>query len=445
MIDRDDENHELDDFIRQKLNNIQVPFDEQAWLNLREKLQAHNRAVIPPRQAKLTWTRLAAASVLLLALQAFLWAYFNVTQKATNSQIITDQTQTNNSKTQKKFYELNSTDSLTENLSELNPENSTLGKSEISRIQTIKPKEIYSQKEGQKPPFQVNPPSTDTQEPQNHDQALVVQVNTPDSISQSSEKRVAIPFLTSLTSLTGIDLKYPESQNRESSMQYVAIPEHVKEKKWWMTKPLYIGLTYAPEYDVISLAEQNNWTSNTGLMAEWSFSPKLALRAGLSFSHKGYDVIDFDKSPAPTSVNVILNSTNQRLVIAESMSVSSDIIDIPLELKYTFYKGKKINFFMSGGFSTYVYTKQHIEEETDIINPYTSFRAILNEKETKYDQEKFFPLSTFNTSFGIETQVSRHVKAQINPYYKLALRGTGSENIQISSFGVRTLLMYGVH
>ena len=92
MIDREDENHELDDFIRQKLNNLHTEFDEQAWLDLRGKLHTFNRQKAN-QKTKLLWTRLSVAAVIVLTIPAFVLAYYNLSVKQARDQVNSQNTE----------------------------------------------------------------------------------------------------------------------------------------------------------------------------------------------------------------------------------------------------------------------------------------------------------------------------------------------------------------
>ena len=116
-----------------------------------------------------------------------------------------------------------------------------------------------------------------------------------------------------------------------------------------------------------------------------------------------------------------------------------------IELKYTLDRNRKVRFFVATGPSAYLYLNQSIDRKTDVINPRTDFRVNLNESYTEVKKNKLHLFSTWNVGLGLETNIFHHIKAQINPYYKFALKDIGADGNQISSFGIRTLFLYGLN
>ena len=479
MIDKEDENHELDDFIRQKLNNIHIEFDEQAWLDLRGKLHTFNRQKANYR-TKLLWTRLSVAAAIVLTIPAFVLAYYNLSVKQARDQVGSqnieeklapdkgkegvnqsdllsekslknpqhlepDQAETehyNSSKKQQTDHSLNNSDlpeNANQNDSSTEIENKIFNqhKNNFKTSTNTKKLNAYNKTTTTNPNITVQI----VDHTSNQNQIVNQETNANEVLSKDNYF-----FNNSIDPIAALGLAVvTEPHNNTIVPQLVAIDEAYNLKSKRRSHPIHLGFSFSPELDQVGIAQKNTWSVNMGGFAEWSVGKHLDLRFGLSYTKKRYKVIDFDKAPPAGADNVILNSGKENFVISESSKIRAQMIDIPIELKYTFAQDRKVRFFIAAGPSAYLYLNQSIDRKTDVINPTTDFRVNLNESFAEVKKNKLHLFSTWNMGIGVETNIFYRIKAQINPYYKFALKDTGAEGNQISSFGIRTLLLYNLN
>ena len=451
MIDKEDENHELDDFIRQKLNNLHVAFDEQAWVDLQGKLHTFNQQKAN-QKAKRLWTRLSVAAVVVLLIPAFILAYYDLSLRQTRKNTTVSQTKqhiapqhhTKPSDTQKKArtnHQDRSQNSLQSPQIEVD---------KVHSSQKLSPK-------GSKSPTN---PEEDQANFNLGDHATLRTILVSEEPTKKLNNALNLPKNQGV-SAKHIDTNTEPYQSKKTPIHtipsnhfahdYTALQNNIPEflslniQNKASFHPIHLGLSISPELDQVGIAQKNTWSANIGALMEWTLNHHLGLRLGMSYTKKQYEVIDFNEPASPGSPFVILNSDRVDLVITESSRVQSRVIDLPIELKYTFDRNRKVRFFVAAGPSSYIYLNQSIEKETVGIDPNNSTRVSIIDKNTEEVKDnKFYWLSTINLGIGLETNIFHRIKTQINPYYKFALRDTGADGNQISSFGIRTVFLHAL-
>ncbi len=104
--------------------------------------------------------------------------------------------------------------------------------------------------------------------------------------------------------------------------------------------------------------------------------------------------------------------------------------EIPLNLRYTFSRGNKINWFATTGLSTYLMTKENYTYQYQANNGSTWPGSWNLKKPSQY----WF--SIVNLSGGFEQRLGKLVSLRMEPYLRIPLSGIGTGRLPIVSAGL---------
>jgi len=182
----------------------------------------------------------------------------------------------------------------------------------------------------------------------------------------------------------------------------------------------YIGAFVAPDVTFVDFQKTNGLGATFGLTAGYQFSKNWSIESGISLAAKKYytDGEYFDKSNVPDFYN------------AELLSVdgSCSMIEVPLNIRYKFSSNSNHHFTAAVGTSSYFMTKESynysmIAWGQPVQGNFTNHPSSAN----------WF--SVINLSAGYEKKLN-NLSLLIEPYYKAAVKGIGTGNLNMSSAGI---------
>ena len=186
------------------------------------------------------------------------------------------------------------------------------------------------------------------------------------------------------------------------------------------SKGLYIGFVVGPDISSVDFQAVKHPGYSLGATLGYRFNKRLAVETGFLYDKKYYysDGAHFKNQPANVSIIDVAGNC--------------DMFEIPLTLRYDFSFKKNGNFFVKGGFSSYLMRKQTYSGNSH--NGYLGYDTAWGPK-SNYPTENYF-LSIVQLSGGYEFSISGKTKIQIEPYVKIPLRGIGTGSMPISSAGI---------
>jgi hypothetical protein len=146
--------------------------------------------------------------------------------------------------------------------------------------------------------------------------------------------------------------------------------------------------------------------------------------------------------------------TNTAFESEDVTSINLIVIDIPLNFRYKFARGKKTDYFIGLGASSIFYVKQDIKsvtEEVKIEVILNSFSEIISVTETIQTVEedypddalnKFEPFSYINFSLGFNYRLSRKINFTIQPFLKYPIKTLTKEQFKIGTGGLSLQLLF---
>jgi hypothetical protein len=194
-----------------------------------------------------------------------------------------------------------------------------------------------------------------------------------------------------------------------------------------------LGLSFSPDINSVSQFSKVNIGNSFGLSASYRISPRLSVNTAIAYSKKVYSALPYEyKAPWATS-----NTAKY----AESIDADCRVLDIPLNLKYSFFESPKRTFFASAGVSSYFMLKEKYTLKFD--NNQGGYPAYSNPSYAYKNQNQHL-LSVLNLSAGIAKPLSKQTSLVIEPYARLPLTGIGQGKVNLKSIGLSFQLQYNL-
>ncbi|MDN5212637.1 hypothetical protein QQ020_11295 [Fulvivirgaceae bacterium BMA12] len=209
-----------------------------------------------------------------------------------------------------------------------------------------------------------------------------------------------------------------------------------------------LGFRWGPELTLLRSAYDigHGEGLQLGVLAELVMSPSLRLESGFKYTKLEFGLDDSEIAAQSEETLNTFPALNRDIGELEDIEVSSDIISIPLNLKYFYPLTKRKKMFVSVGYTPMLYLSQRLEysyladigndiEEDDFSTAITSTKRI--------DNPELYA-GTFNTSLGLESQLKKDLYFQAALFYQKGITDMGVEERNIELFGLRTSLWFKV-
>jgi hypothetical protein len=193
---------------------------------------------------------------------------------------------------------------------------------------------------------------------------------------------------------------------------------------------LYLGLSTGPQWNQVEGQGYTKTGFNLGLTAGFSFNKKLATESGIFYSKKYYysdgKHFHMKKNPGTPSMEVI------------SLEGSSNVVEIPIKIKYDFIDKKKGELFITAGLSTYILTKENNQY-------YALINGTPQNSTVSYDKRKTYLAGGMNLSAGYSIHLKKKTDIRIEPYLQLPFKGTGVGSMRVTTTGLNIGITRNLH
>jgi hypothetical protein len=185
----------------------------------------------------------------------------------------------------------------------------------------------------------------------------------------------------------------------------------------------YFGFIAGPDLSKVH-SGPFNFGFDVGLLFGYKINPKVSFETGLIKGRKNY-------TSDGTSFNMgkISQSMPAGMTINDLAS-RSNLIEIPLKVKYGFATKKNFRLFVTGGLSSYIMTK-----EKNIYNASINGNAE-KLKGVYYKNNYRFPADA-TISAGYEHGISRYLDFRIETFLKIPVQGIGVGSLPLTSTGLQ--------
>lgn len=214
--------------------------------------------------------------------------------------------------------------------------------------------------------------------------------------------------------ITTIDKKQEDTATAEISK-----PEIKKEKsKTSATSKLILNLSFGPDISSVGIDNPGKLEMQYGLGVGYALSKRLTIRTGFFTSNKIYTA-DSGDYKTPYTINKL-----------QKVDANCLVYEIPLNLVYNFRSVKNHNWFISGGFSSYL-----MKKETYGYHYENSWGQPQYYKRT-YKNENAHIFSVINFSGGYQYHFTDRFSIMAEPYIKIPASGIGVGKVKLNSAGV---------
>ena len=431
---------QFENSIRKKLEEADVPFDPAAWDKMKKRLDESDRR----RPVFWWWT---SGLLLLLLLSAGGWWWYaqqdqttmlknNVDAKVEKTTAPSVLSVPNNSGNTDKTIAENETTNVTAPAGNTNNQNTpntiaankTISAGNRNNVNTPniiagklsgEPEKIVSKNSVSKKEDPANKPSTNsTQSPINESTSIqttgipfnqlqkTTEPKTADTVNNSTVINKPVLQIPDTTANT-----YTNVNNPKDSIQ-----TKPKKKK----RGFEGGITLGPDYNIAPSFRMGKIGFNGGLLLRYHVNNRLNISVGAIYSKKVYGAMPQDytfKYP----VNYV------------KIDANCDVLDVPLNVNYTFLDKPKSTWSIMAGASSYFMLKEK----------YDYYWANNTKRRHEYTNENKHYFAVLNLGVTWERKTAGRLKWGLQPYVKVPLGGVGDGKVKLSSAGVSLNLMLG--
>jgi hypothetical protein len=197
-------------------------------------------------------------------------------------------------------------------------------------------------------------------------------------------------------------------------------------------KGFYYGLIGGLHMNAIKDEGFKKTGFDIGLLGGYRFSPEVSIESGILFARKYYWTSgkNFDMSGMGSSMPSGMDMLE--------VHGSSQIIEIPLHVRYDFAHKKAHRFYSLAGFSSYILTEEN-----------NQYDYMLNGTQGKmsgsYEQNQSYFASCIDFALGYEKNLGYKTRLRIEPYIQLPVDGIGVGHLLVKSAGLRFGITNSLH
>lgn len=193
--------------------------------------------------------------------------------------------------------------------------------------------------------------------------------------------------------------------------------QHKKtERRKINSKGLYLGVTIGPDLNVAPSFSYGNVGFNAGVLAHYYFNQHWFVTTGVVYSKKLYGATDKD-------YNVPGNASSYGLV---KVNANCDVLDIPLNVNYTFLQVNNNTLSATLGLSNYIMLKEKYQY---------IYKSSPEWEKTVENQNQHY-LAILNVGALYQHPAGKRLIIGVQPYAKIPLHGVGLGQVKLYSAGL---------
>jgi hypothetical protein len=386
----------IDKLFRDSLQNPEIPFNEEDWQKMSQKLDRVDTKVRP------VWLLWASAVAALLVVGLF-WMFFpsNPISKARQNTPVARQRQTVEIPNRDKG-EVQSSSGVSAAKEKYAGQIAKRSRNEAHRL-------LPSATPGQLLPLlpkQMPIPFSPQLQP-----TMIGQVAITSSINL--QDHIYVPLNATInTSL---------AQSKTHILPYTSVEKSIKRKMRsgsTSTQGLVLTALLAPDLSYAQSSIASRVSTNVGLLASYGLTSKLSVSTGAIYSNKFYN--------SKGSGLDAYGGTGATFQI----NASCNVLDIPLNVNYKLLQKKAYSVTVNTGLSSYLMLK----EKYDYIYPEPGAPASVVSVEVRNQNQHLLGIA--NLSFMVERKISSHVSIGVQPFMKVPLTGIGLGDASLKSSGM---------
>ncbi|MGN6420124.1 MAG: outer membrane beta-barrel protein [Pseudobacter sp.] len=187
----------------------------------------------------------------------------------------------------------------------------------------------------------------------------------------------------------------------------------------------YATVLAGADFSNVKFSSAGRTGFNAGILAGYYITDKLSINSGIVYNAKNYKARGKDFTPKGAMVYYDI----------DKIEGGCNMLDIPLNVRYDLGIKTRSRFFISAGVSSYLMKKEDYEY-------YYYYNGNPGSRNWSTNENSNYLFSILNFSGGMEQQLGSRLHFMAEPYLKLPLKGVGTGNIQLNSFGINLGLKY---
>lgn len=194
-------------------------------------------------------------------------------------------------------------------------------------------------------------------------------------------------------------------------------------------RSLSIKFSLSPDFSSIKYFTPDKPGINYGILVGYNFNNRWSVFTGAISSRKIYSSTEIDKAyTSPKGYDYPV----------EKLEGDCRVLDIPLNVYYSFHQGHSISFKIGLGVSSYLMLSEDYTYYVD--NPYGSdeYSQSINHKNNEW-----FKMA--NISVAIQKKVGEKFYLEFEPFMKAPLAGIGEGNVSLVTLGAFINLRYDIY
>ncbi|QNR84566.1 hypothetical protein H9N25_22145 [Pedobacter riviphilus] len=379
------EGKDIDKLFKDGLENPDLPFNDLDWDNLEERLHPTPKRRIVP----LIWLT-AVAGIAAMLLVVFLLAKPSNNENEVKAVIKKDQRKQNGNKPE------NNTDNLTEIPTK--PNDST-GNGDLS-------------------PLALNAKATADTNKQEH--AIGHGNKTIQKVAGTTDVNANIlanvrykPELNSKTDLVAF-----KDQDLTTTIA-VGKPEQIKALVLRKKSRVVLSILAAPDLTSVQKSGKSSLSGGFGVEATLFLTKKLSVTTGAVYAKKIYDS-DFSQYKPNSNYVFKVNPAN--------IHANCDVIDIPINVNYKVFDGRRNAISISTGLSSYLMLKEKYSYSYNGVYQGPQSYEVRNQNQHY--------LGIANVGVEFQHKINNNLSISAKPFMKIPLTDIGYGNSRLSSTGV---------
>lgn len=187
----------------------------------------------------------------------------------------------------------------------------------------------------------------------------------------------------------------------------------------------YTTVLAGADFSNVKFSSAGRTGFNAGVQVGYYITDRLSINTGLVYNAKNYKARGKDFTPKGAMVYYDIYR----------IEGGCNMLDIPVNVRYDLGIKTRSRFFISAGVSSYLMNKEDYEY-------YYYYNGNPGSRNWSTKENSNYLFSILNFSGGIEQQVGKRLHFMAEPYLKLPVKGVGTGNIQLNSFGINLGLKY---
>ncbi|WP_214225773.1 hypothetical protein [Pedobacter sp. B4-66] len=395
----------IDKLFKDGLHDPEIPFNELDWVKMEQKLDAQSKKKVIP-----FW--LFAASGIAATLVVGLFWYF-----ADSNNTIKEDPKKVEIVNAKPVVNGTDTGSVVKAIPE--PAERSVESTVETHFKNIDKNYAKTPKVIDNSQELVSAPDTTIAKEQKK-QELIAQVVTPVATPKTEDKPLLAVIDSPLTDKPiekSTDKKTEVLAQTNKPVVNSGLPDHTK---------LTLSIMAAPDISNVKLNVDTKISSNIGVLATYAITNKISVTTGAIYSRKLYNY------------GGIGSAGTAYLKNAWQVNANCIVLDVPLNVNYTFLKRRNYSIGINSGLSSYFMLS---EKYKYITGPQGGTQKI-SELEIKNQNQHIFGVANLSLSF--ERRITNTLSFGVQPFVKLPLTGIGNGNARLKSTGVAFSLNLGL-